>query len=117
MRQTRRTFQWLGALQVQMANASYYTVWYSNVMLALTFWYTAGYQISQQYAPWLNFWIFMVLMAASIFVFMALDYLYIFPSRIAFTNRQAYKHDNEAMDILKRVEADMIRVKNKLGVE
>ena len=103
-KQNKLRASWLGALQVQASNIGYYTVWYSNIMLATTFWYTAGYEIAQEYIPWLSFWKFVLITGSSLAMLLLLDYKFLYPLRQAFQNAQACKHENPAMDALRDIQ-------------
>lgn len=108
---------WVGGLQVQMVASSYYTAAYSTIMLAMTFWYTTGDAVAQKFTPWMNFWIFLGLSAFGLLLILFLDYKFIQPSRVAFTNDQSCKHNNPWMDELKIVRKDIDLIKKHLGIE
>lgn len=88
---------WVGAFQVQISNSMFYMNIVSMAMMIGTFWYTAGYQISAKYLPWMNIWLFIVVVVVIFIIVMISDYMLIMPTRVAFTNKQACKHDNPAM--------------------
>ena len=102
---------------VQLTNSLFYITLLNTLMLALTFWYTTGYEIASKYLPWVNVGIFLAVVALVNVIVAVLDYVLIYPSRQGFINEQACKHPNPAMESLVRLEADMAKVKAKLGVK
>jgi hypothetical protein len=117
LNQFKRTPRWIGGIQIQVANSSYYTVWYSQAMLVFTFWTVAGYPMAQKYAPWLSMWLFIGLMIISLVFLVILDYIFVQPSRIAFSNDQSFSHKNAAMDEILIIRADINKIKKKLEIE
>lgn len=107
----------MGALQVQLTNSFFYMSLYTTVALTFTFWYTAGYQIAERYAPWLSFWMFVGICFLGLMVLMYLDYRFMYPIRAKFINEQTCKHENPAMDSLRKLEADISQIKKELGLE
>ena len=99
LNQSKRN-SWLGGLQVQVGNSLFYVNIISTSMAILTFWYTAGYQIHDRYAQWFTLWLFIGVVILAMAVLMVLDFKYVYPSRQAFVNEQACKHDNPAMDLM-----------------
>jgi hypothetical protein len=107
--------RWIGALQVQFMNSAFYINMVNTLMLAATFWYTSAYRI-QRVAEWVNIWVFLGVAVAGFAILMLVDFKYILPVRQAFLNKQAYKHENEALFILKELQADMTKVKRELKI-
>lgn len=105
---------WLGGLQVQVSNSMFYMNLISTAMMILTFWYTAGYQIQGRYAQWLNLWMFIGFVILVFVAVMILDYIFVLPSRQAFTNEQACKHENPAMDELYAIRKENAELKQEL---
>lgn len=108
---------WVGAVQVQVINSLIYLSVMNSCMLAFTVWHTAGYEITRQYAPWVNIWIFFTLLISGFLVVMYLDYKMLYPSRVEHNNRQAYKQKNPAVDDLQAILADLKRIKQELGID
>jgi hypothetical protein len=108
---------WLGAIQVQVSNSMFYMSMVSTGMMVLTFWYTAGYQIQQQYLHWLTLGWFIAFVVALFGLVMIIDYKWILPSRMAFVNKQAYKHNNQAMDEILAIHDEIREIKKKLEIE
>ena len=115
--------RWLGAFQVQLTNSFFYISVLNTVLLSSTFWKSWGYEIAKQYAPWMNFWMFLGCGALLMMLLMLMDYQLVYPVRQAFLNEQSCKHENPAMDALNRIEErqkqqeqDMKKVKIRLGV-
>lgn len=101
--------RWLGAILVQWQQSMAYLALYSTTMILMSLWSTWG-KFAQAYAPWLNFPLFMLiggLGGVSLVTLVGfLDYKFMYPSRQAFLNEQACKHENPAMDSLFRIEAN-----------
>jgi hypothetical protein len=110
------TVEWLGALQVQVSNSMFYMSMVSTGMMILTFWYTAGYQIQQQYLKWLTLGWFIAFVVVLFGLVMFIDYKWILPSRMAFVNKQAYKHENQAMDEILAIHKEIKEIEKKLGI-
>lgn len=105
---------WVGALQVQISNSMLYVSAINTFMLAMTFWYTTGSPLTSQYAPWIHFWTFAGIVILVMLTVMLLDYKYLYPARLGFTNRQTYKHDNPAVDDLKLIKEKQRDLEEKL---
>lgn len=108
---------WVGAFQVQVTNSMFYVNLISSGMMVLTFWYTAGYQIRDRYMPWLNIWMFVAVVAVVVIVVMFMDYKFVYPSRQAFQNEQACKHENPAMEELRAIRENQRKIMQRLGIE
>lgn len=109
-------FHWLGAVQVQITSTFFYVSVVNTILLAITFWYTAGYRI-QRFVPWANIWIFLGSAIVLFLIVMIIDFKFILPARQAFQNEQACKHENPAMDSLNRIEADLKLIKKEMGIK
>jgi len=90
----------IGGFQVQIGNALFYMNLVFMSMSVMTFWYTAGYQVSSAYMPWLTLPIFVGFVVLLFIIVMILDYVIVLPARQAFQNEQACKHENPAMEAL-----------------
>lgn len=117
LKQSKVLPAWLGAVLVQVQNSFFYVGLFNTVMLAITLWYTAGYEIAAQYAPWVSLWLFIALGIVFWLALIGLDYKFFYPIRQRFLNEQACKHPNPAMDSLNRLEQGMAEIKKELGLE
>lgn len=117
IKQSKSMPSWIGALQVQISSSMFYMNLVSTGMMILTFWYTAGYQIRNQFAHWFNLWVFVGIVIVIFAAVMVLDFVFVLPSRQAFTNEQTCKHENPAMDALVDIQKDMAKIKARLGIE
>ena len=109
----------VGAFQVQVSTTmSHYMVYINMCLMGTMFWHTTG-------APWLrqfiyagaSFWmfaLFMLLIGCSIMLF---DYKFVYPSRQAFINQQAFKHGNPTVAIIKEIRANQKKIMEKLGID
>jgi hypothetical protein len=109
--------RWMGALQVQMSNSNYYMVYYSQAMMAATFWFTAGSPTVEKYAPWISFWMFLLFLVSSVVVLLFFDYKFMLPARQRFQNEQSWKHYNPWMAEIKILQDDMKLIKKHMGIE
>lgn len=115
---------WMGAVQVQFTNSLIYVSVYNTIALSLTFWYAAGYQMAQEYAPWFSLWLYLTVLVACFAVTLFIDYKFMFPARIKYVNEQTCRHENPAMDKLREIEnqldrqhQDIQKIKRTLGVK
>jgi len=107
----------LGAIQVQLQSSMFYVSFVLFLLNSTTFWYVAGYQLAQKYAPWVTIEVmyagFVVLLAFVGFI----DWKFILPARMAFNNIQGCKTTNPFMDRMDEVQEDLRSIKEKLGIE
>lgn len=118
-----KALPFIGALQVQFSNISLYLALYSSVALTLTLWMTTIINISW-WPEWMTLPVYLLLAAGVVLIIMFLDYKFVYPSRMAFINEQACKHENPAMDLLKEIQAvqkrqaaELKSIRNKLGIK
>lgn len=116
LKQVKGKPSWWGALQVQMTNSFFYLSLYNTMALTITVWYTAGHEIAQKYAPWFNFWLFLAFGFVGWCLLMFVDYKFLLPARTGFINLQSCKHQNPAMEALERLEADVLKIKQRLAI-
>jgi hypothetical protein len=117
LKQSKLLPGWVGALQVQIMNSMFYMNLISTGMMIMTFWYTAGYQIQNRYAPWFNLWTFVGMVILIFAIVMVVDYIFILPTRVSFTNEQACKHNNPWMDEILLMKKDLAKIKKALEIE
>ena len=119
---------WLGGLQVQVSmGLSYYLVYVNLSFTGLMFWHTTAAPWLRQFHPGAEFWMFVIFMGLLFSSVMLFDRKVGLPSRQAYLNRQAYKHDNPAVDDLQEIKkkvaeipgisARLDKVMKKLGIE
>lgn len=107
---------WLGAMQVQLASIYQYINPGNTLMIAITFWYSAGSHMANRYASWFSMELFLAAGLALVGLVMYLDYKLVLPSRQRFLNEQACKHENPAMVELRAIREDIQKIKTKLGI-
>ena len=116
----------IGAFQVQLSmSTSHYLVYVNLCFMGMMFWHTTA-------APWLrqyvwqgaSFWMFASFMLLFISMVMLIDHKFVYPSRQAHINRQAFKHGNPAAAIIKEIRAeqkemrvDQKKIMEKLGID
>jgi uncharacterized membrane protein len=105
---------WIGAFQVQIQNSLFYMNLVFMSMSVMTFWYTAGYQVSSTYAQWLTLPIFVGFVTLIFICVMIVDYKIILPSRQSFLNEQACKHENPAMIALVDIQERIAKIEKLL---
>lgn len=96
---------------MQYQNSFFYVGLFNTVMLAVTLWYTAGYEIAQRYLPWFGLWMFILTGVALWHLMIAFDYKFFYPVRQRFLNVQACKHENPAMDELRAIRKEIAELK------
>ena len=97
---------WLGALRhtIQRTQA-YYSLF--NIVFLLITTYTVREATIRHYIPEFNFWWLLVIGMAFIITVAILDYKFIHPSEIAFTQSQAWKHKSPIREKLEELEKSM----------
>jgi len=105
---------WLGAFVVQISNGLFYVSLTSTLMVALTFWNTTGGALAHKYIPWLNLLEFLIFLGCFLIVLMMLDFKFVYPSRAGFTNEQACKAKNPAMDIMNQLVKENAALKKQI---
>ena len=109
--------KWLGFSYSQTFN----TMAYLNVFMAainlLTFWHTTMVQTRPDYLAWVSLPVFVafILLAFSIVGF--LDYKFIMPARVSFSNQQFFRHENPLLGELERQREIERRIAAKLGID
>lgn len=104
----------LGGVLVQIQNSMFYLNLISTGMMLLTFWYTAGYQIQQEYMNWLTIYWFALIIVAIFLIVMLVDFNFILPSRQAFLNEQSCKHENPAMEAIWDIQKNLKIIEAKV---
>lgn len=72
--------------------------------------YTVTLPYTKPIMPWFNLYIFFSALIATCFIAMLIFYKFLYPSYLAFVNKQSYIHNNP-------IQKDLQKIKKKLGVE
>lgn len=115
MRQ-RKLPSWVGVVIVQLSNGYFYFGVINSIMLSITLWATAGPMV-KEVIPWANYWLFLLAGVIITAIVLMLDYVFIYPVRQRFINEQACKHENPAMEELKKHTKWFKQISEKIGVE
>jgi len=97
---------WSGGFLIQLQQSLVYVGICNIVMIAITMWYTAGYEITQKYLPSISIWHFLILLMSGWLTVMFIDYKFLHPARQRYMNKQVAKHKNPAMELLQKVDRD-----------
>ena len=79
-----------GALLTQFSNSMIYMTLFNTVMIVVTAWSTTLVNILP-----MNFWAFFAAGFLGWLCLMLFDYVFIQPSRMAYQNKQGWKHQNQ----------------------
>ena len=105
---------WAGGFLVQLQQSLVYVGIANVVMLIFTTWYTAGISLTKQYASFLSLW---HIVLAGIILWLAvvvLDRKYFAPARQRYMNSHAVIHKNPSMDLLRKMEAQLVAQDKRL---
>lgn len=109
---------WLGGFQIQLSTSmGHYVIYINMSLVGMMFWHTTGAPALRPYLPWATWWMFAILMLVIIVSLMAMDYKYMASSRYGFLNKQAYKHENLIVKDVKKMQGDIDKIKEKLGID
>ena len=115
---------WTGGFLIQMQQSLVYVGILNIIMLAITMWYTAGYEIVQKYLPFVSIWHFLIVLATGWAIIMLIDYKFLAPVRQRWMNRHVAKHKNPTLELLQKVDADnkkarldIAKIKKVLNIE
>ncbi len=106
-----------GAILQMWSGAQIYQGIVNSFLLIATAYNTTLRESLQVYAPWLNFWLFFLLLLGGNLVMMLLHYKYIQPSMMAFNATQGYVHLNPAVTDLKDIIARLKRIEVLINEE
>lgn len=107
---------WVGVVLVQLSNGFFYVGIINTAMLSITLWATAGPMI-KEVLPWINYWYFLLAGVLFLVVVLILDYVFLYPVRQKFINEQACKHENPAMEELRKHTRWLKQLSEHMGVE
>jgi len=105
-KQSKALPTWGGGFLIQLQQSLVYVGILNIFMLAITMWYTAGYEIAQKYLPSVAIWHFLVLLFSGWLTIMFIDYKFFHPARQRYMNKQVAKHKNPAMELLQKLDRD-----------
>jgi len=106
---------WLGGFLIQLQQSLVYVGILNIAMLAITMWYTAGYEIVQNYLPSISLYHFLIVLALGWLTVMFIDFRYLHPTRQRYMNKQVAKHKNPAMELLQKVDKDHEAMRNDIA--
>ena len=119
---------WLGGFHVQISQSRVnYLIYVNLCFMGMMFWHTTAAPWLRQFHPGAEFWMFVIFMGLLFSSVMIFDRKVGLPSRQAYQNRQAYKHDNPAVADLQEIKlkvaeipgikARLDKVMERLGIE
>jgi magnesium-transporting ATPase (P-type) len=59
--------------------------------------------------PWMKFWVFILVAVIFVVFLLVVSYVVLYPSNLAFQNKQTYKHQNP-------MQRDLLLIKKKVGI-
>lgn len=86
------------------------------VLLAATAYNTTARPYLLAIVPWMNFWIFLVILAVSQLLWMWLYYKFVQPGVMVWNNFQSYKHDNLIRRDIASLRSEIKELKDLLNV-
>ena len=108
--------KWLGFGYSQTFN----TMAYINIFMAginlLTFWHTTFIPARPDWLAWLSLPLFVLFILLAFGVVGLLDYKLIMSARVAFSNRQFFRHDNPLLSELNAVKSELAESKKNLSM-
>ena len=110
LKQNKLLGLWPGALLTQFGNSLMYLTVFNTLMIAVTAWYTT----LSTFLPF-PFWVFVGVIVVAELVVMVLDYKFIQPSRVAYTNLQGWQHQNLSREQFKGVRTEIQELKDELS--
>jgi len=101
----------LGGLITLIQRCQFYFSMLNFLMILATFYYTTLRHVN----PSIPFWLFVIILAGVLFVMMALEYMVIYPSFVAFQAHQAYKKErNPIVRDLEEIKKELRELKEVL---
>jgi len=109
--------RWLGFSYSQTFNTmAYFNIFMGGINL-LTFWHTTMVQTRPDYLAWISLPIFIGFVFMGFWFVGFMDYKFVMPARVAFSNRQFFRHDNPLLAELARQREIERRIADKLGID
>ena len=106
----------VGAVLVQYSYSSAHIGVLSMAMLSVTLWALVGPSV-QNAVPWVEYWHFTIAGLITITTIMLVDYIFLYPTRQAYLNKQAVKHANPAYREIMRLHKRLDAIEKKLEIE
>lgn len=91
---------WVGVLKETMAQALWWGTPVNFAMIAGTFYYTT----IRHTAPWVNPYIFFIVIGVGVLIALVLEYKFVLPALWSFREKQMFSHKSEVMDKLNELE-------------
>jgi hypothetical protein len=115
---------WWGMLVTLLGRVGFYAQMVSLILVAFFAYPSVSTSVDSWFGIAMPFWLFLLIIVLLPFIGMIFEYIFGFPSFIAFNNQQSYKHGNPLrvdIEILKadsvENKKDMEKIKEKLGIE
>ena len=106
---------WLGALKDLVSRTMFYMTPLNLFMLAATTYHVTARDFLWQYAPWINFWVFLSGLIVVALVALVIEYKIVFPSSVYFSNIQGYKHGSLVRRDLETIISALKQIDSRLG--
>lgn len=71
--------------------------------------YAVLYPTLNKWLPWISFGVFVLVAFVCIAILLVISYVVLYPSNLAFQNKQIYKHQNP-------IQRDLLLIKQKVGI-
>ena len=98
-----------GGIKSVVGSVTFYVGILNFLLLLVT-----AYNTTLKYYISLPFWVYLVLMISALFIIGVIEYLWIIPSAVVFSNQQAWKHDNPVREDLKVIKDKISELENKI---
>ena len=86
-----------------------------NFLAILTVLYANVHPYLQEYAPWLRFWAFLIILGILTTVSIVLVYKFVVPSLWAFRSKQMFEHESEITNKLNELNRKLEEVDKKIS--
>lgn len=106
----------LGLIQVELTNSFFYVGIINTVLTTVTLWAVAGPTVQVRW-PWLTYWHFLGVGFIFYVLLLVFDWFVLYPARLRVINEQSCKHDNPAMEEIKKHTKWLKQISEHIGVE
>ena len=108
---------WLGGIRSIFTQAQFYLGMVQFGMVAvLAYDGSIGHQL-KIWMPWISFWWYASVLVVAYLCLMAFEWKVVYPSIVALSNQQVYKHDNPMVADLQQIKRDIDLIKRELKIE
>lgn len=107
-------FKGVGFVRTMMAYLMFYLAPINFLLLVWTAWHTTISLWAYDHAPWLNIWIFLLIISVVLLLGLILEFKLVLPSMVAFQNTQAYQHSNPIAADFRTVMAKLEKIEKLL---